>query len=198
MSGGEWTVLFEELLRGLAHALNNRVTALSACAELAAIDGEPVDANVLKMEITRLHQVSALVGGIATRGHDAEALEIRPVLEEALAIYHHHPRMRSDHGAIAQSGLVLPVRVPRGTLLRLLLLMIDAMRRSADRARVEVRLAGDEQLVTVEIETLEPSGGDAVALAAACGGVVKTAGGVWRLELPSLLALRRQERTPLP
>ena len=194
MIAGKWTILFEDLLRGLVHALNNRVTALSACAELAAIDGEPVEVTILKAEITRLHQVSALVGVMATRGHDIEALEILPVLEDALAIYNHHPRMRSDQGTIAQSGLVLPVRVPRWALLRLLLLMLDAMRRSAGSTRVEVRLAGDAETVTVETETSEPAGEDAVALAAMCGGELRKGAGGWTLRLPSLLALRKRER----
>lgn len=198
MNAGEWTALFEELLRGLVHAMNNRVTALSAFAELAAMDGESVETAVLRQEITRLHTVSALVGVMATRGADTEALELRVVLEQALTIHSHHPRMRAAACTIAQAGLLLPVRVPRWALLRLLLLMVDAAKRAGEASGasgVEVRLAGDEGSVTVQVASAEGLALDAASLATICGGSLRHAGGSWVLELPSLPALRRRERS---
>jgi hypothetical protein len=198
VSAGEWTALFEELLRGLVHAMNNRVTALSAFAELAAMDGESVETAVLRQEITRLHMVTALVGVMATRGTDTEALELRGVLEQALTIHSHHPRMRAAACTIAQTGLMLPVRVPRWALLRLLLLMVDTAKRAGETAgvtAVEARLAGDEATLTVQVASVEGLALDAAALATICGGTLRHAAGNWVLELPSLLALRRRERS---
>lgn len=197
MTPGTWTTLFEDLLCGLVHAMNNRVTALSAFAELAAMDGESIEAPVLREEITRLHQVSAFVGVLAMRHDEMEALELRAVLELALTIHSHHPGMRSVPCTIAQSGVVPPVRVPRWALLRLLLLMVDAARRAgtaAHESEAEVRLSGDEATVRAQIVSSEPLGQDAESLAAACGGELTYAAGVWVLELPSLLEIRRLER----
>ena len=197
MTTGSWTTLFEDLLCGLVHAMNNRVTALGTFVELAMIDGESIEAAVLREEIMRLHQVSAHVGVMAMRHSMVEALELRAVLELALIIHAHHPRLPSVPGTIAQSGLVLPVRVPRWALLRLLLLMVDAAKRAGEAAReegVEVRLSGDEATVWAQIISAEPLGPDAESLAAACGGELTYAAGVCVLELPSLLELRRLER----
>jgi hypothetical protein len=198
VNAGEWTTLFDELLRGLSHAMNNRVTALSAFAELAAMDGELVETTVLRQEIARLHAVSALVGVLATRGNDTEALELRGVLEQALTIHSHHPRMRAVPCTIAQRELVLPVRVPRWALLRLMLLMVDVAKRAGETTGatgVEVHLAGDDETTTVQVSSAERLGLDAAALATMCGGTLRHAGGDWVLELPSLLALRRRERS---
>ena len=197
MTAGAWTSRFEDLLHGLVHAMNNRLTALSAFAELAAMDGEAIDEPVVRQEVTCLHQVSKLIGVLATRYSEVEALELRGVLETALTIHLHHPRTRTVSCTIEQHGLVLPVRVPRSALLRLLLLMVDLAKRegtaSADGS-VVVRLSGDEQVVRADIVSAEPLGNDAENLAAQCGGVVTYDAGRCRFELPSLVELRRREK----
>lgn len=197
MTRGTWTTLLEDLLCGLVHAMNNRVTALSAFVELAAMDGNLIEPPVLREEITRLHHVNALVGMLATCHDEMEALEIRAVLELAVTIHSHHPRIRSTPCTIVQSGVVPPVRVPRWALLRLLLLMVDAARRAGtaghDRG-VEVRFSGDEAAVRVQIVSSEPLGADADSLAAACEGGLTYSAGVCMLQLPSLLEIRRLER----
>lgn len=194
---GAWTLLFEDLLRGLVHTINNRVTALSAFAELSAMEGETLGPHVLRQEITRLHDASALVAILSTRGDDVEALELRAVLEVALGIHAHHPHMRDVLCTIEQSGAVLPVRVPRWALLRLFLLLVDAAKRAGDAAKdvvVCMQLSGDDELVRAFVASPEPLSEDVLSLAAACGGTLAHAEGGIVLELPSLLALRRRER----
>lgn len=196
MTGGTWTTLSEDLLCGLVHAINNRITALSAFAELAEMDGESIEAPVLRVEITRLHQVSALVGVIAIRNNEIEALDFREVLELALTIHWHHPGMRPVPCTIEQSGVGLLVRVPRWALMRLLLLMVDAAKRAgtaAHQSGVEVRLSGDEAVVRAQIVVSEPLGRDAESLTAVCGGELTCAAGVCVLTLPSLREIRRLE-----
>ena len=197
MTQGTWTALLEDLLSGLVHAMNNRVTALSAFVELAAMDGNQIEPPVLREEITRLHQVNALVGVLARSHDEMEALEIRAVLELAVTIHSHHLRIRATPCTIVQSGVVPAVRVPRWALLRLLLLMVDAARRAGtavhDRG-VEVRFSGDEAAVRVQIVSSEPLGDDAESLAGACGGGLTYSAGVCMLQLPSLREIRRLER----
>src|SRR6476620_8331363 len=51
----DWRTISEELLKGLVHALNNRVAALSAFVELAKLGGEEEDPlTVLPLEIAHL------------------------------------------------------------------------------------------------------------------------------------------------
>jgi hypothetical protein len=194
---GEWTPLFEDLLRGLVHAMNNRVTALSAFAELAAVDDEALEINMLRQEIHRLHDVSSLVSVLASRNDETEALEPAAVLEMALEIHSHHPRMRSVPCTLEKAGAILPVRVPRWAMLRLALLMVDAAKRAGDDSHattVAVWLSGNDLVVRVHLVSPEPLGSDAADLAARCGGVVSHANGEAMLELPSLLEVRRRER----
>ena len=195
-SGGIWDVLFEDLLRGVVHAMNNRLTALSAFAELAGMDGEDLELDVLRNEITRMHAASSIVGLLVSRA-DAEALEVRPVLDIALEVHAHHPRMRAIVCAVEESSGTLPVRVPRWALLRVLLLLIDAAKREGEQARlatVPIRVTGDDDTVRVHIATKEAANGEASRLAALCGGTIKTVGDEQVLRLISLPAQRRRER----
>lgn len=197
MTPGRWERLSEELLRGLVHAMNNRVTALSAFAELAVLDGEPLEPSVLRQELTRLHGVNTLIGIMSSRNEEPEALEVRAVLEVALDLHQHHPRMRSVPCTIELSGAVLPVRVPRWALLRLLLIMVDDAKRAgaaAGMGAVAVHISGDESLVRARICATESLGDDAATLTAQCGGTLVAGDVGVTLELPSLLEVRRRDR----
>ncbi|MDB4889797.1 MAG: hypothetical protein JWL61_1652 [Gemmatimonadetes bacterium] len=194
---GDWIPLFEDLLRGLVHAMNNRVTALSAFAELAAVDDGALEIDMLRHEIHRLHEVSALVSVLASRSDELESLELSAVLELALEIHSHHPRMRSVPCTLEKAGAILPVRVPRWAMLRLALLMIDAAKRAgieSHAAAVAVWLSGDEAAVRLHLVTSEAMGVDAAALATRCGGALSYANREAVLELPSLLEIRRREK----
>lgn len=192
-----WEILLEELLRGLVHSINNRVTALSAFAELAAMDDELPEPGMLRQEIRRLHAVSSMVGVLATRSDDREALELSSVLDAALAMHEHHPRSRAVTCQVEKNGMLLPVRVPRWALLRVLLLLVDAAKRAADAAgsaSAAIEVLGDEASVRVRAAASGPLGEDAAEYAALCGGELVAETGSAVLVLPSLLEVRRRER----
>lgn len=194
---GEWTPLLEDLLRGLVHAMNNRVTALSAFAELAAVEDGALEIDMLRHEIHRLHEVSSLVSVLASRSDEPESLELSAVLEMAFVIHSHHPRMRSVPCTLEKAGAILPVRVPRWAMLRLALLMIDAAKRAGGESHattVAVWLSGNDAAVRLHLVSPEPLGVDAEGLARLCGGVLSHTNGEAVLELPSLLEIRRREK----
>src|SRR3954471_22219853 len=84
-AGDDWRTISDELLKGLVHALNNRVAALSAFVELAKFGDEEEDPLiVLPAEITQLHQVNVLFGLLPERKAQAESLELRAVLDDAI------------------------------------------------------------------------------------------------------------------
>jgi signal transduction histidine kinase len=192
-----WELLLEDLLRGLVHTINNRVTAMSAFAELAEMGDEPSEAGLMRLEIRRLHAASSLISALASRDEQVEALEVGTVLETALSAHEHHPRARTITCAVEKASGVLPVRVHRWALLRVLLLMIDGAKRAADAARqgsTVVRITGDEAEVRVHAPVAGPLSEDAVALAGRCGGTLSIVEGAAVLVLPSLLEVRRRER----
>lgn len=194
----EWLALSDELLAGLVHALNNRVTALSVCAELAGLgDLEMVKDGVLKSEVARLHRVSALIGCLPARGV-SEALDIGPVLDDALAVHSHHPRMRRVECTVRVEAGMHTVRAPRWALLRLLLVMVDAAKGGAQKAgrdSVSIELASDSECVRLKSDARGNDSAYAIEMAAVCGGVLLREPDSLLLTLPSLLEVRRRERT---
>lgn len=192
----EWSSLYDELLAGLVHGLNNRVTALSVCAELIALgDGQTASSGAMTIEVERLQRASALIALLPARNAASEALEVAPVLGDAIAIHAQHPRMRAIECVVEQSG-VQPVRVPRWALLRVLLLVVHAAKVAAEeerRERVTLYLTGDADSVTVRVLARGDGGAYAAAMAARCGGVLTREAGELALTLPSLGEVRRRE-----
>ena len=193
----QWAVLSDALLAGLVHMLNNRVTALSVCAELAAMgDEQMVTGGVLTTEVRRLQAASALIGLMPPRPHQPEALELRPVLDDALALHAHHPRTRLVECEVLMEGGMQPVRAPRWALLRLMLVLVDAAKEAAtaSAARAVFRLSSDEREVRLHVVTPSDGGVYGAEMAAACGGSLTRSGEELVLILPSLLTLRQRER----
>jgi hypothetical protein len=194
----EWLALSDALLAGLVHALNNRVLALSVCAELATLaDSHVVSDGVIPAETARMQRTSGLIGLLPARDRPDEALELPSVLVEAIAIHAHHPRMRAIECAVEQSGTLQPVRAPRWALLRLLLIMVDAAKATAEASRLDravLRLFGDESVVRVYAATRSNGGVYGAQMAARCGGHLQRESDELVITLPSLLAVRQREQ----
>jgi hypothetical protein len=195
----DWATLSDELLQGLVHALNNRVAALSAFVELARLGDEEADpVTVLPAEIAQLHRVNGLFGLLPQRGSEPEALELPLVLDDALRLHEHHPRLRAERCAVVHEGTPLPVRAPRWALLRVLLMLVDAAKRTADsvqgRGGAPVRVIGDPTTVSVYVATPAEPSPALVSLAERCGGMCSREGDELVLHLPSILELRRREK----
>lgn len=196
-AAAQWAELSDALLAGLVHMLNNRVTALSVCAELATMgDAEMINGGVLTSEMQRLQRASALLGLLPSRPHQPEALELRPVLDDALALHAHHPRTRLVACDVTVDGMMQPVRVPRWALLRLMLVLVDAAKESAAASSRSgaIRLSSDEQRARVHALTPSDGGPYGEAMASLCGGALARDGDELVLSLPTLLLLRQRER----
>jgi hypothetical protein len=195
----DWSTLSDELLQGLVHALNNRVAALSAFVELARFGDEEADPLVvLPAEITQLHRVNLLFGLLPMRGSEPEALELPLVLEDALRLHEHHPRLRGERCEVVREGTPLPVRAPRWALFRALLMLVHAAKRSSHtvqgRGGAPLRLVGDASIVSVRVMTTAAPSPYLLSLAERCGGQCAREGDELVLVLPSILELRRRER----
>jgi hypothetical protein len=197
--GEDWHTISEDLLRGLVHALNNRVASLSASVELAKLGDEEEDPLVvLPDEIAQLHRVNTLFGLLPQRKAEVESLELRAVLDDAIALHEHHPRFRGGHVALTFEGAPAVVRAPRWALVRVLVMLVHAARIEAGTGGSRVdpsgRVTVDDQTVSVQVSTREPPSADLAALAARCGGRMVWTNDALVLTLPSLRELRRRER----
>jgi hypothetical protein len=142
--------------------------------------------------------VNALFGLLPERKSEAEALELRTVLDDAIRLHEHHPRLRGEQVAVSCEGAPDAVRAPRWALVRAMVMLVHAAKRAAEsvqrRGGVAVRVCGDDKEVTAQVATGAVPSPDLVALAERCGGTVTTTRGQLMLRLPSLRELRRRER----
>ena len=179
--GDDWRTISEDLLKGLVHALNNRVAALSAFVELAKLGGEEEDPlTVLPLEIAQLHQVNALFGLLPQRGSESEPLELRDVFDDAVRLHEHHPRFRGASVSLTFEGAPGAVRAPRWALMRVIVMLVHSAKRkaSAEHARgAAIRVKGGDTTIAVHVPTSEASSADLEALVAQCGGrMTRTSG----------------------
>jgi hypothetical protein len=197
-AGDDWRTISEELLKGLVHALNNRVAALSAFVELAKLGDEEEDPlAVLPLEIGHLHQVNALFGLLPQRGSEPEPLELRAVFDDALRLHEHHPRFRGEPVSLTFEGAPSAVRAPRWALMRAMVMLVHAAKREARSERGRgaiIRVRGDDTTIAVHVPTTEPASADLDALVAQCGGRMACTSDELVLTMPSLRELRRRER----
>jgi hypothetical protein len=197
-----WVELSDALMRGLVHALNNRVTALSAFAELAALGDDQLTAqHVLPSELARLQQVNAMFRLLLTEEMPPEAMELAPVLDDALALHAHHSRLRTVRCEVIRGGKILPVRVPRWALLRLVLMLLEYAKQHADRGHAggppgtaELRIEGGEESIDLSVSEGSGSCRYAQAMAELCGGTLEIGRDRITARLPTLPELRRSER----
>ena len=195
----DWRTISDELLQGLVHALNNRVAALSAFVELAKLgddEGDPL--TVLPTEIVLLHRVNALFALLPERKTEAEPLDLRAVLDDAIQLHQHHPRLRGERVGVAFEGAPGAVRAPRWALVRAMVMLLHAARRPGEPAQgpsvSALRVLGDDATVSVRVATALAPSADLVALAERCNGQVTRTVDEIVLTLPSLRELRRRER----
>lgn len=195
----DWRTISEELLQGLVHALNNRVAALSAFVELARLgdeEGDPI--TVLPAEIAQLHRVNTLFGLLPERSSDAEPLELRAVLDDAIRLHEHHPRLRAEQVAVTSEGAPGAVRAPRWALVRALVMLVHAAKRAGESVRgrggAALCVRGDDTTVSVHVATTVEPSADLVAIAELCNGTVVREQDDLVLRMPSLRELRRRER----
>lgn len=189
--------LSDELLAGLVHTVNNRVTALSVCAELAQLgDQQMISDGILSSEVSRLQEASTQLALLPARPRVAEALELRTVLDDAIALHAQHPRLRTIECVVEVDGALQPVRAPRWALLRLLVILVDAAKRcqqEPERATA-LHLRGDDGAVQLRLRAPGDGGPYGVEMAALCGGTLGRDDRDLVLTLPSLKRLRERER----
>jgi hypothetical protein len=194
----DWRTVSEELLQGLVHALNNRVAALSAFVELAKFgdqEGDPL--TVLPVEIAQLQQVNGLFGLLPVRRSEPEALELRAVLDDAIRLHEHHPRLRGARVTVTSEGSPGVVRAPRWALVRAMVMLVHLAKQSTESMGhygAVIRIRGDDWTVGVHVAAPVMPHADLVALAERCSGAIVRERGELVLRLPSLRELRRRER----
>jgi hypothetical protein len=186
----EWNAHVEAILRGVAHALNNRAAALSALIQLAD-DSEPAPTlrAILATELDRVTGLASALRIIGTPRPGEEAFAAADAASEALQVLALHADQRDATTGIDARDAA-PVRAYRWMFVRaLIVLAANAGRGNAGHVRVEIRSSGDHLIVSVASKTPAPSP-YVQEIARAMGGEALSEGQGFRL--PTLAALRRR------
>ncbi|MCU0648088.1 MAG: hypothetical protein MUF00_08840 [Gemmatimonadaceae bacterium] len=210
-----WQAELDELLRGVAHALSNRVATISAAAYMAS-GGEALDPAMVAALSAESERLETLLGDLrllpAPLEPGAEPLLLDELARHALALHRHHLPLRDvpviiDADATAQPAYGNPARV-----LHLLLLVLTAARAVAMARRrrhesvppmITCSVSGDAQrtLLVAQVAGASDVSAPEQALrvvhaidvfARALGGTasIDAAHGAVQLALPTLSAAR--------
>jgi hypothetical protein len=207
-----WIQVFGGAVRGLTHALGNRLHSLEMTMGALA-PGEavsPIAAAALDVEsagcaeLVRLYRLLPFAGAGAL-----EASRVGDVVPDAAALFRHHIDGRQAACTVHVSGeppavLVAPLALTQAVLVLLCSSVAEAPEGSA--TEVTIGVSGDADVVWIDIHATGP--GDGVAddnamataawlLKASQPGVTRVAtgsGAITRIALPSLSAARQRER----
>jgi nitrogen-specific signal transduction histidine kinase len=146
------------ILRGVAHALSNRVAALSGVAGL--VEFGDLSAQRLSRALgAEVSQLGALVDLLRLLAADArqrgEAIELQAVLPQIVALHALHADLRDVVCTVAHDRETPPVHVTRSALVQAVLILVDAAKRDvvASQGSVSLRYEGDPTWVTVAVES---------------------------------------------
>ena len=191
---GEWADLSEALIRGLSHGLTNRISSIGSFVTLHGMgDTDFSVESFLPKESAQLQQLARGLRLLVIDG-ETSAMELAPLLRDAIELYGHHPRMHALRCELVLGDEpLMPVRVVRSAMLRLMLIIIDGaaaeVQPSVDAA-VTVTLTGSEQELLLSVPAQRTPSEYAMALAEDAGASLLADEGVLELRIPTLVALR--------
>lgn len=199
-----WSTVRDALLRGLTHALSNRVMAITTLSDLAG-DASAIATTrtVLASEAGRLdallHQFRLLSPAPPA---NAEPLNIADVLAPLVDLAGRHPDVVGTPCDVRLAAGVQPAFVDAGQVGRIVPALVVAAMRAARRMhppRVQVDLQGDGHWVVVGAAAGDAIGAGALpdetnAGATAIGITETPEGARYELLMPTLAAARRRDR----
>lgn len=162
-----WLSVHDDLLRGLTHALSNRIGTISAMAYVIAMQPANLEASAagLREESERLNVLLQLLRALPRRA-DAVAEPIVPTdaTTQALALLSHHPEIRDVTTTVAIDGDLQPAYAEPGILVMAITLALGAAHRAAGlNGHVAVRIASTTESVQFTAHGSRAGGATGVA-----------------------------------
>lgn len=199
----EWLELVDQVLLGLDHALNNRLGALRAFAELLRDEHwrtTSAATESVHKEVARLEETTSVVRLLARPRQASETgLIVEEVMTDVVRIQSMLYDVRDIPIDFVPGPPLEPVWSERFGLIRLLSIILYKMRRSAREAdtvgAVRLSMESDEESVRITLASSGPRGESpiseyAATLALSLGAEWRVAGRGFELRLPTLKAHR--------
>jgi len=142
-----WLTIHDELLRGLAHAISNRMATFAAAAEEldARVAPNPRCIDGIRSDTDRLEGLLQLLRQLPRRaGAALEPMLLTDAVEQARRLAEEHPAMRGRSIVLELQGDVLPVRAEPSAVAHASTVALLAAARLGDGAIVvTLRVDGD-------------------------------------------------------
>jgi signal transduction histidine kinase len=132
--GEAWASVSETLVRGIAHALSNRIATIGTIAELLRVGGDdPLSmSEMLGIETERLEDLLEQMRALsATSAGRMEAMRLSDAVAGAMALHSYHPERRVVAVTVEPGDESRPVLGDPQLLQRDLLILLDAATRAA-------------------------------------------------------------------
>jgi signal transduction histidine kinase len=145
-----WLELQEALLRGLAHALGNRVGMVAGVADLMGVSAAPSPRMIaaLREEADRLEALLRRLRGVPRPGGAAEPVVLAEALAEAEALLEDHPAFREGAVTVTRAGGAGVVQAPPGAVGHALCVALVG---GAASGGVTVTVASEARITTVTV-----------------------------------------------
>lgn len=200
-----WLTIHDDVLRGVAHAISNRLATITAAAGVLDVREvpDPRFLDGLRNDADRLDGLLTLLRQLPRRADaDVEPMLLTDALQSACRLVEEHALMRGRSITTVLTGDVMPVRAEPGAVLHAMTIaLLAAARLGAGTVVVELETVGD----AVRVATRTDGGGeqarddllerdvDAIGwlLAGSNGSGTALAGGC-ALQVPTLQASRRR------
>jgi hypothetical protein len=134
-----WREVLDELLRGVAHALSNRVATVSAAAYLAS-GGEPLDPDMAAALSAESERLERLLGDVrllpAPMNAGVEPVMLTDAITQAVDLHRHHLGLREIPIRVHSEASTPPVAINPVALTHVLLVMLTALRLAARETTV--------------------------------------------------------------
>jgi len=208
---GRWLELQDSLLRGLTHALSNRIATVSAAAYLLEhgdMTGQQ-GAMQLRSETERMDGLLQLLRLLPSQdGSSLEPVVPIDVIEQSIALHEHHSELRDVVVRVDAPSDVLPALVEPHAFMQALLLAFTSAKRVAftHAGDVVVHVSSDPETVTIVVHsghvvgdveaahTLRDAEAASVYLRSAQGTATPRDDGGCVITVPTLSAARRAGR----
>lgn len=150
-----WLSIHDDLLRGLTHALSNRIGTVSALAYLMEVSPDAVATTAASLR-TEGEQLEALLQLLRVLPRHAQSV-FEPVVPtdsvtSALALHDHHPDLRDLQLTVRLDGDLQPAYVdPAGLTMAVVIALGAAHRAAGTGGRATLTIVSSPDTVTITV-----------------------------------------------
>ncbi|MEO7362830.1 MAG: hypothetical protein ABI120_21035 [Gemmatimonadaceae bacterium] len=207
-AAARWLAIHDELLRGITHALSNRIATIGATSYMLEHGDVAVAQTIeaLRVESERMDTLLQQLRQLPARpGADAEPMTVGDLCAGAIRLHAHHGDWRDVECEVVEDPDVYPIwGEPQAVMHALLVALTAAKRNAIPGSRIRLHISGDTSVVRISASapnandtgaTLDSADASAARwLLASHGGSARALEYGCELEVPTLLAVRRARK----